>query len=49
MEHGPENDGVVDGPGDDPEPEIDPTSVGPDGTVYDEDATDEAKRKMTGG
>ena len=42
----PENDGVVDGPGEPAKPTIDTDRVGPDGTIYDEDALDEAARKM---
>lgn len=40
------NDGVVDGPGEPAEPTVDTDRVGPDGTIYDEDALDEAARKM---
>lgn len=47
MESDPKDDeGVVDGPNDPAEPEGDPKQVGPDGTEYDEDATDEVRRKM---
>lgn len=43
------NDGVTDGPEEPAEPKVDPDKIGPDGTVYDEDAAEEAERKMTGG
>lgn len=43
-----DNDGVVDGPGEPTEPNGDPAEVGPDGTRYDDDALEEAERKMTG-
>ncbi|GJM39431.1 MAG: hypothetical protein DHS20C19_27980 [Acidimicrobiales bacterium] len=45
----PSNDGVTDGPKEPAKPKVDPDKIGPDGTVYDEDATEEAERKMTGG
>ena len=50
MNSGPENDdGVIEGTEDGAEAEVDPESIGPHGTEYDDDATEEAKRKMTGG
>lgn len=40
------NDGVVDGPGETEKAEVDTDRIGPDGTVYDQEALDEVARKM---
>lgn len=40
------NEGVTDGPKEPAEPKVDTDNIGPDGTVYDEEATEEATRKM---
>ena len=45
----PPDAGVTDGPAEGEDPDIDTDSVGPDGTRYDKEATEEAERKMRNG
>ncbi len=40
---------MTDGPGEPDTAEVDPDRQGPDGTKYDEKATEDAHRRMTGG